>query len=162
MLLLVWLVIGLNRIRVQVKTNPKSWHSTYGECCWVRSGKQEENEVILFGTWFQDSDLFLLEFTYDAMLTSFYAQNIFPAQWCVRLSPWHECYEFLGTIETSPSSSWNITLHFILSYWQAGTCCLSNIHCEHVLNHLNAITWHYKLLRPGEPAHIIPRDASEQ
>lgn len=68
-------------------------------CFCVRSGKQEENEIVLFGTWFQDSDLFLLEFTYDAMLTSFYARNIFPAQWCVRLSPWHESYEFLGTMK---------------------------------------------------------------
>lgn len=38
-------------------------------------------------------------FRYDAMLTSFYTRNISPAQWCVRLSSWHECYEFLGTMK---------------------------------------------------------------
>jgi hypothetical protein len=99
MSLLTWLVIGLNRNNIQSKSNAKLWDYTYGVWGWVNSGKKEENEIVLFGTWFQDSDLFLLEFTYDAMLTSFHARNIFPAQWCVRLSPWHERHEFLGTMK---------------------------------------------------------------
>lgn len=67
-----------------------------------------------------------------------------------------------GDSETSQSSPWNIMFCFILSYWQARTWCLSNIHCEHVLYRLHAVTWYCKLLRPGEPARIIPHDAFEQ
>lgn len=58
------------------------------------------------------------------MLTSFYARNIFPVQWCVRLSPWHECYEFLGTVkQANPAHEISCSVLFLATDKQEPDAC---------------------------------------
>lgn len=88
------------------------------------------------------------------MLTSFYARNIFPVQWCVRLSPWHECYEFLGTVkQANPAHEISCSVLFLATDKQEPDAC-------QIYTCLIPFAWSHMVLQVTEARRACPYRSS--